>query len=100
MPSPRLALLALPALALAFAGCAIGDDGPRTAQTRSVAAFTRVENPGSVHVRLHVGGSQRVVVRAGEKVIDDVKTDVHDGTLRVRLSGHVFGGNGVVVDAT
>ena len=98
MASPRLALLLLPVLACA--GCAIGDDGPRTSQTRSVASFTRVDSPDSVDVRLHVGGPQRVVVRAGEKVIDKVHTDVGDGTLHVRFPHHGFGGNNVVVEAT
>ena len=59
----------------------IGDDGPRTSQTRDVADFTRIDNSGSVDVRLHVGEPQRVRVRAGEKVIDDVRTEVRDGTL-------------------
>jgi hypothetical protein len=35
---------------LAAGGCAIGDDGPPTSQTRDVAAFTRLHNPGSVDI--------------------------------------------------
>jgi hypothetical protein len=55
MPSPRRVLLLYPAAiaALALAGCSIGDDGPRTAQTRDVASFTRIDNRGSVDVRYH-----------------------------------------------
>jgi hypothetical protein len=99
---PLIRLLVPAALAAAaLAGCAIGDDGPMTTQTRHVAAFTRVENPGSVDVRLHVGGPQRVRVRAGEKLIGDVDTVVRGGTLHVRFEHHGFGGDhGVVVEAS
>jgi len=101
MPSPRLALLLPAALAaLALAGCTIGDDGPRTTQTRDVAAFTRIDNSDSVDVRLRVGEPQRVRVTAGEKAIDDVRTEVSDGTLRVTFDRDGFGGSDVVVDAS
>jgi hypothetical protein len=86
--------------ALALTACSVGDDGPRTTQTRDVAAFTRVENSDSVDVRLHVGERRRVVVLAGEKVIDDVRTEVHDGTLRVTYDHHGFGGDEVTVEAS
>jgi putative autotransporter adhesin-like protein len=101
MSLPRSILLALPVLAAAaFAGCSVGDDGPRTSQTRDVAAFTRIDNPGSVDLRVHAGAPQRVQVRAGEKVIDDVRTEVRDGTLRVTFDHSGFGGGDVVVEAS
>jgi len=101
MSSPRLALHLPAAIAgLALAGCTIGDDGPRTAQTRDVAAFTRVDNADSVDVRLHVGERRRVQVRAGEKVIDDVRTEVRDGTLHVTFDHDGFGGYDVIVEAS
>ena len=90
MPSSRLVLLLLPALALA--GCAVGDDGPRTSETRDVEPFSRVDNRDSVDVRLRVGEPLSVRVLAGEKVIDDVHTEVSDGTLKLEYSG---GGGGV-----
>jgi putative autotransporter adhesin-like protein len=95
-------LLLLPAAlaALALAGCSIGDDGPRRTQTRDVAAFTRVESDSSVDVRLHVGEPRRLQVRAGEKVIDDVETEVRDGTLHVTFDHEGWGGNDVVVEAS
>src|SRR3954462_9146479 len=97
----RAALL-LPATlaAVALTGCALEDDGPAVTQRRDVDAFTRIDNRGSVDVRLHVGGPQRVRVRAGQKIIDDVHTDVRDGTLRVTFDHHGFGGNDVVVEAS
>ncbi|MDA0170993.1 DUF2807 domain-containing protein [Solirubrobacter taibaiensis] len=90
-------LLLLPALALPLAAC--GDDGPQTSQTRDVAAFTQVVNDTSVNVRLHVGGPQRIQVRAGENVIDDVRTDVEDGVLRVDFEHRGWGGDDVEVEA-
>src|ERR1700754_247994 len=86
--------------AFALSGCAIGDDGPRTSQTRDVAAFSRVDSPGSVALRLHVGEPQRVRVFAGEKVIDDVGTEVRDGTLRLTFDHSGFGGRNVTVEAS
>ena len=103
MPSPRRALLLFPAAlaALAVAGCSVGDDGPRTTQTRNVADFTRIANSGSVDVRLHVGESKRLRVSAGENVIDDVRTEVSDdGTLHLTFDHHGFGGGDVVVEAS
>jgi hypothetical protein len=102
MSSPRRSLLVFPAAlaALTLAGCGVGDDGPRTSQTRDVADFTRIDNSDSVGVQLHVGERQRVRVRAGEKVIDNVGTEVRDGTLHLTFDHHGFGGSDVVVEAS
>ena len=51
-------------------------------------------------MRLHVGEPQRVQVRAGEKVIDDVGLEVRDGTLHVTFDHNGFGGGDVVVEAS
>jgi hypothetical protein len=98
MPSPRLILLVVPALALG--GCTVGDDGPRTTQTRDVEPFTRVENDSSVDVRMRVGETLSVRVLAGEKVIDDVRTEVRGDTLEVSFDHSGWGGDNVVVEAT
>jgi Putative auto-transporter adhesin, head GIN domain len=102
MSSPRRSVLLLPAAlgALAIAGCDLADDGPRTTQTRDVAAFTRLDNRDSVDVRLHVGEPQRLRVRAGENVIDDVRTVVRDGTLQVTFDHDGFGGDDVTVEVS
>src|ERR687896_1124252 len=98
MPSPRRALLLLPLIAaLALTAC---DDGPTTTQARDVADFTRIDNRDSVDVRLRVGEPQRVRVRAGENVIDDVRTEVRDGTLVLTFDHSGFGGDDVVVEAS
>ena len=90
------ALLLVAAAAPALAGCTIGDNGPRTTQSRQVAQFTRIDNPDSVDVRLRVGEPQSVRVRAGQKVIGDVHTEVRDGTLHLTFDDHGFGGDAVV----
>jgi hypothetical protein len=97
MPSLRL-LLPIAAV-LALAGCSLDDDGPRTTQTRDLATFTRIENRDSVDVRLHVGEPQRVLVLAGDKVIDDVSTEVYGGTLEVSFDHDGLGGSAVTVEA-
>jgi hypothetical protein len=51
-------------------------------------------------VRLHVGEARRLRVQAGEKVIDDVGTEVRDGTLHVTFDHEGWGGNDVVVEAS
>ncbi len=102
MSFPRRFPVTIPVIALAvvLAGCGIGDDGPQTTQTRDLAGFTRIENDDSVHVRVHVGNRQRVRVRAGEEVIDDVRTEVRDGTLQVTFDRDGFGTGDVVVEAS
>jgi hypothetical protein len=88
MPSPRIALL-LPAAAAAvlLAGCIGIDAGPTTTENRDVDAFTRIKAEDQVDVELRAGEPRRVDVRAGEKVIEDVRTEVRDGTLYVSYDG-------------
>jgi hypothetical protein len=88
MSSPRIALiLPVAAATLALTGCIGIDAGPTTSQSRDVAAFTRVKAEDQVDVDLRVGEPRRLRVRAGEKVIDDIRTEVRDGTLYVSYDG-------------
>jgi Putative auto-transporter adhesin, head GIN domain len=88
MSSPRIALiLPIAAATLALAGCIGVDAGPTTTQNRDVGAFTRLKAEDEVDVNLRVGESRRLTVRAGEKVIDDIRTEVRDGTLYVAYDG-------------
>jgi hypothetical protein len=100
LPTRRILLAAGAAAAVALAGCSLGDDGPQTSEEREVGAFTRIANSDSVDVRLRVGEPQGIVVRAGQKVIDDVGTEVHDGTLHVTFDHRGFGGDDVTVEAS
>ena len=95
-----LLLIPAAAAAVALTGCSLADDGPRTTQTRALAPFTRVDNPDSVDVSLHVGGPQSVRVHAGQKVIHNVRTEVHGGTLKVTFPHHGLLGDSVEIDAT
>jgi Putative auto-transporter adhesin, head GIN domain len=101
MSSPRIALiLPVAAATLALTGCIGVDAGPTTTQTRDVAAFTRLKAEDEVDVNLRVGEPRHLRVRAGAKVIDDVRTEVRDGTLRVDFDHHGWGGDDVVVEAS
>jgi hypothetical protein len=51
-------------------------------------------------VQVHVGEPQRVRVRAGEEVIDDLRTSVRDGTLHITFDHHGFGDSDPVVEAS
>jgi hypothetical protein len=95
-----LLLIPAAAAAVALTGCSLGDDGPRTTATRTLAPFTRIDDHASADVRLHVGGRQSVRVHAGQKVIRDVHTDVIDGTLRITFPHHGLLGDSVEIDAT
>ncbi|HEX6021667.1 MAG TPA: head GIN domain-containing protein [Solirubrobacter sp.] len=86
--------------ALLVGGCGLRDDGPRTTQTRDLAAFTRIHNRASVDVRLRVGAPQTLRVVAGENVIDDVATEVSDGTLEIRFDNDGWGESDVAIEAT
>lgn len=94
----RPVLLPAAVAAVALAGCSLVDDGPRTSQTRHVGAFTRIDNGGAADLRVHVGERRRVRVHAGRHVIDDVRTEVRDGTLRVTFDHHGLGPGDVDVD--
>ena len=82
MPSPRSLSLLVPVAAAALALSACGA-GPSTEEPRSVGAFDRIEAEDGVDVVLRSGREPELRVRAGEHVIDDVHTEVRDGTLRV-----------------
>jgi hypothetical protein len=83
----RIALPILLAIALLAAGCSTRDAGPATVETRDVPEFSRVDAEDGVDVHVRVGGTQALSVRAGNKVIHDVKTEVEEGTLRVWQHG-------------
>jgi hypothetical protein len=81
----RLLVPLLLLAALAVAGCG---GGPRTTQTRTVAAFDRIDVAGSIDVEVVPGDAQTVRVSAGENVIDHVSTDSSDGVLHVSIRDH------------
>jgi hypothetical protein len=94
--------MALPfaAVVVALSGCAIDDGGPRTTQSRHVAAFTQIDDRGAADVRVHVGEPRRISVEAGRHVIADVDTEVHDGTLQMTYDHDGFWHRHVIVDVS
>ena len=61
--------------------------GVAAIQTRTVAAFHRVDLAGASNVSVTVGGARRVVVRADDNLIRRVTTSVRNGTLVVGTTG-------------
>ncbi len=78
----RLPLLLIAVCALLAAGCG---GGPRTTQTRDVGDFDQINVSGDIDIDVVPGENGTVKVTAGEKVIDRVVTERHDGTLDVRI---------------
>lgn len=56
-------------------------------QTRSVAPFTSISNSGPVNLFIEVGKPQSVVVSGSDDYLEDVRTEVSDGELRIKLHG-------------
>ena len=54
-------------------------------QTRSVAPFTTISNSGPVNLFIEVGKAQSVVVSGSDDYLEDVRTEVIDGELRIKL---------------
>jgi hypothetical protein len=71
--------------ALGVAGCG---GGPRTTQTREVAPFDRLEVDSSIDVDVVPGDANKVLVSAGENVIDHVETASRDGVLHLSIRDH------------
>jgi hypothetical protein len=61
--------------------------GVAAAQTRNVPAFTSVDLAGANNVVIHVGGEQKVVVRADDNLLGRVTTGVRDGRLVIGSTG-------------
>jgi Putative auto-transporter adhesin, head GIN domain len=78
-------LLALaPLVAVALAGCGAG---PTVTQRRELPRFERLVIDDNMDVTVRSGARPAAVVRAGEKALDDVHTDVEDGALKVSGRG-------------
>jgi hypothetical protein len=54
-------------------------------QTRNVAPFTTISNSGPVNLNIEVGKTQSVVVSGSDDYIEDIRTEVVGGELRIKL---------------
>jgi hypothetical protein len=77
-----LAAAALVATLLAV-GCGpfSGDAGPTRTETRTVAPFDRIEVSGRTNLTVRSGASPTLSLRGGQRVLENLETTVHDGTL-------------------
>jgi hypothetical protein len=84
------AAVALGAL-LALVGCGAQKEGSgvEAAETREVATFSRIELSGEAGVVITVGEAQQVTVRGDDNLLEDVETEVDDGTLEISQPGNV-----------
>ena len=76
---------------LAFAGLATGctgakGEGQNVAESRTVAAFQRVDAAFGIDVIIHVGPAQPIEVRAQSNILPFVTTAVESGTLHIRAN--------------
>jgi Putative auto-transporter adhesin, head GIN domain len=76
-------VVGLALLLLALAGCG---GGPRVTETREVAAFDRIEVADDLEVEVVPGSGTELQVRAGEDVMDRVRTESSGGLLRLDLT--------------
>jgi len=75
-------------------------DGIGATQVRSLPPFHEVELAGGGDVRVDVGGTQRVVVRADRNLLGHVTTQVEHGRLLVGTSGSFSTSSPLEVDVT
>lgn len=80
-----------PLLLLALAGCqreqwddCVTSTGPMRVEERAIGAFTAVDLSDRVDLVLEERAPGSVAVEAGRNLIDQVITEVKDGTLRIR----------------
>jgi len=54
-------------------------------QPRNVAPFTTISNGGPVNLTIEVGKAQSVVVSGSDDYLEDLRTEVVDGELRIKM---------------
>jgi Putative auto-transporter adhesin, head GIN domain len=75
--------------AVSMFGCHVVEGGPETSETRTLEAFTRVRLEDGIPAKWSPGASQ-VVINTQQKVLENLKTDVKDGTLVISLKSGVI----------
>ena len=54
-------------------------------QTRDLAPFSAISNAGPVNLVVEVGKTQSVVVTGSDEYLEDLRTEVRDGELRIKM---------------
>jgi hypothetical protein len=82
---------------LLTSSCYFGSNlGPFIDEERNVSDFYRLKVSSGIDVKLSQGNRHRVIIKANEDIIDDVETEVVNGTLRVHIDRKWFGFRGNV----
>lgn len=63
--------------------------GKLTTEDRSVPSFTRIESNLGLNLIVHIGEPQKVSLTIDDNLVDNIKTQVHDGVLEIS-SRHSF----------
>jgi hypothetical protein len=72
--------------ALLLAGCAVETkegSGNEASETREVESFTALSLSGGFDVVVTVGGAQKLTVRGDDNLLEDVESNVDEGTLEL-----------------
>lgn len=61
--------------------------GPEVTERRSVGAFEAVKVQNGIDLRITAGQSEHIEVKSAKNSIDDLKTEVEDGVLKIYFTG-------------
>jgi hypothetical protein len=64
-------------------------EGPVKTETRTVAAFSRIQTSAGIGISVRIGPAGTLEVRAQENILPNILTEVVDGTLRLH-SAHYY----------
>ncbi len=91
-----LNLLAISTLMLITSCYFAGNLGPMAEEERNVPDFNRLKVSSGIDVKLSQGSRHRVIIKANEDIIDDVESEVINGTLKLTVDRNWFRGGGNV----
>ena len=64
---------------------ALAANGGDDTQTRNVSGFNAIDVSTGIDLYLTMGSSEEVKIVADEEIIDDIKTEVRNGTLHIYM---------------
>jgi hypothetical protein len=70
--------------------------GPIVDEERRVSDFNKLKVSSGIDVKLSQGSQHQVIIKANEDIIDDVVTEVSNGTLKLTIDRRWFGFGGNV----